>query len=202
LLGARSASLKDSKVELLQLALDTGAKIPASAIQTEIPAGTLGHRERVAKAVNAWEQIKPGVYFNTHLLEDRDSAHLELPARPQGPVFFQGFIEHKFELRIYLAGAVSFAVEIDSRAPEVIDFRMLDRKNATARVIEAPTEIESLGRELMSDLGLNYCVFDVLVGADGGLWLVDVTPTGVWNYLEKDFGLSLTKYIVNGALSL
>lgn len=201
LLGVRAAELKDRKLFLLQLAQDVGADVPDSLLQTSFEPRSVSARQRVAKAINAWEEIRPGLYYNTRLLRPSDAVHLEAPAVPEGPIFLQDYISHSRELRIYLAGSVSFAVEIESRDTSKIDFRLLNGASASARTAAIPGGLEAKLRRMMSILGIDYCVFDVIPRGDKN-WVVDVNPLGIWDYLENDFNLELTAKIVDGALSL
>jgi len=202
LLGNRAAALKDSKVALFQLASDLGAPLPPTTIHTEFATGSITDDRWVMKGINAWEEIVDGVYFNTRLLQSDDAAHLELPAKLQGPMALQKYLPHSRELRVYLSGHVSFAVQIDSSNREIIDFRLLDGRWASAKVTDVPSDLEVHLRAIVGALELNYCVFDVILDAEGATWLVDINPLGVWDYLENDFGLSLTGKIVDGAIAL
>jgi glutathione synthase/RimK-type ligase-like ATP-grasp enzyme len=122
--------------------------------------------------------------------------------RLDGPLWLQTYLKHERELRVFIAGNSEFAVQLESFSSSIVDFRLLDSTNADAQIVVVPPELSVTARRLMKRLGLNYCVFDIIVDADGTFWFVDVNPLGTWDYLEKDFGLSLTDKIVNGALSL
>jgi hypothetical protein len=201
LLGAQSADWRDRKLELLAAAEEDGARVPPGHVLTVVEPGGVGDRNWVAKAINGWEEIRPGKFFNTRLLSKMDAKGLE-SRRLDGPLWLQTYLKHERELRVFIAGNSEFAVQLASFSSSIVDFRLLDSTNADAQIVVVPPELSVTARRLMKRLGLNYCVFDIIVDADGTFWFVDVNPLGTWDYLEKDFGLSLTDKIVNGALSL
>ena len=202
LLGSSNYRLKDSKVQLLQTAARLGAPIPKSIVYSDLAAADLSDRRWVAKGMNAWEEIDPDTFFNTRLLSKADLARLtELSPLP-GPLLLQSYLEHQTELRIYIAGSERFAVEIRSTDDSIVDFRLHDRRTASASIVAVPNAVESLADKIMNEFGLTYCVFDVIRDRQDSLWLVDINPLGVWDYLENAFDLVLTEKISNGVLSL
>lgn len=201
LIGAKQLRLENRKPFLLRVASDSGAIIPATSLSTRWPGRGFAMDEWVAKAINKWQEVAPGHYFNTRHLRDT-----KIPTPPngrlEGPLFLQRFVPHRNEVRLYIAGRESVAVEIVNTGPEVVDFRIIGIKQSMARRILTPREPEKIARIIMERLGIKYCVFDIAQDSQGHWVFFDINTVGSWDYLEKWYGLLLTEDIVNGALEI
>lgn len=200
LIGQSQLHLRDRKPLLLRIAAELGARIPETVLATT-PRGLHSANEWVAKAINVWQEVSPGRYFNTRLLASEEVARIE-GERFEGPLFLQRYVRHEVEHRVYVAGDAAIGVRIRNPDPLVVDFRLVDHYHAQLELIAPPAEVTLLLRRIMHHFGMNYCVFDLAEVDDGEWVLFDINSVGSWDYLEKWHGLSLTEAILNGALSL
>lgn len=200
LIGQAQLHLRDRKPLLLRTAADLGARIPETELATT-PQGLGSPDQWVAKAINVWQEVSPGRYFNTRLLAGEEISRIA-GKRFEGPLFLQRYIPHQVEHRVYIAGDAVVGVRIGNPDPTVVDFRLVDHDRAQLELTTPPAEITLLLRRIMSHFGMNYCVFDLAETNEGEWVLFDINSVGSWDYLEKWHGLSLTEAILNGAFSL
>jgi len=200
LIGQSQLHLRDRKPLLLRTAAELGAWVPETELATT-PKGQHSANEWVAKAINVWQEVSAGRYFNTRLLAGAEVSRIQ-GKRFEGPLFLQRYVRHEVEHRVYVAGDAVIGVRIRNPDPSVVDFRLVDHDRAQLELMTPPAEVTLLLRRIMSRFGMNYCVFDLAEASDGGWVLFDINSVGSWDYLEKWHGLSLTELILNGALSL
>jgi hypothetical protein len=200
LVGRRNFELIDKKIFLLEVARSVGARIPQAFISHIWP--TLEDDEKwVVKAMNAWQEVTPGKFFNTRLVADFSVA-MRPSQELDGPLLFQRYVPHEEEWRVYIAGSSSVAVRIVPSGAKDVDFRIINPAEVSAHTTQVPAELERLCRAITGKLGLQYCAFDFIPESTQGWLLLDVNPVGSWDYLDVPHKLSITESIVNGALKL
>lgn len=200
LVGRRNLELIDKKIFLLEIARSVGGRVPEAFISHIWP--TLDDDEKwVVKAMNAWQEVTPGKFFNTRLVADF-SAAMRPSQELDGPLLFQRYVPHEEEWRVYIAGSSSIAVRIVPSGAEDVDFRIIKPTEVSAYTASVPAELEGLCRAITGKLGLQYCAFDFIPESTQGWLLLDVNPVGSWDYLDVPHKLSITESIVNGALKL
>jgi glutathione synthase/RimK-type ligase-like ATP-grasp enzyme len=186
--------LQDSKPYLMLLAARLGLPVPRWTIATSVEPRQL---PVVGKAINGWQEVAAGRYFNTTRLTSRQFDSLTRQDLTT-PTFIQDYIPHRVELRVFCVGDGVVAVRKEARSDET-DFRLVHTSEAMkVSVVDRnvlPATFTGGLRALMARLSVQYCCFDVAI--DGSeYWLLDVNPTGTWAYLHDDFGLDITPLLV------
>lgn len=185
------ADFTDRKLFLLSQAASLGVKVPSYVVASifEVPADS---RELVAKAINANEVIDDRYFPTTHLT---DAQALEYTGqRTECPSLVQRKISATCELRIFYVGETWICLELVDQTASV-DVRYSTKATVTM-VDRLPRELKSQLANLCKLLEMNYCVFDVLVDAQGQCWLIDITPNGTWSWFESLDNIDVTKEIL------
>ncbi|NMN98462.1 ATP-grasp domain-containing protein [Antrihabitans stalactiti] len=191
--------LQDRKIYLLNLAgqIEPELTIPATHLGTRFPGLDIDNRF-VGKALNAWQQVHKGRFFNTTELSAG-----QILALSQGgnntPIMIQRYVPHKCELRIYFARGKFACVKVDSGTSELSDFRLLTTDTGSAEFYQEclPRDIMKGLIELCRRINVFYCCFDFIVDESSQLWLTDINPTGSWRYLSRDFDIDVTSFILD-----
>ena len=172
-----------NKLSLILRAVELGLPVPPFNISTPIRLPTdASAADVVTKAISADEEIGPLRHFSTVKLGAGEIARLR-GQRVTTPAFLQEYIKAVSELRVYFVLGETVTVRLRPSGAHV-DIRHATRQEMSPRLDRLPVEwVEALGA-LTRDLGLEYCAFDLIEGADGELMLVDVTPAGSWDYFE------------------
>ncbi|MFH5232486.1 hypothetical protein [Antrihabitans spumae] len=191
--------MQNQKLFLMHRAVGiaTTLAIPDTNIGTKIDSMHLDRRT-VAKAINSWQEISSGRYFNTTELSEQQMAELSDKGL-QTPGMVQEFIEHRVEFRVYVVRGVCIAVRIEPEIPP-IDFRLLKPADSTSVHIvdRLPSGVDSDLVAICAALRLDFCCFDVSVENESGHpYLTDINPTGSWHYLNRDFGVDVTELILD-----
>lgn len=200
LIEPNALELQDSKLFLLHLLERRGIRVPEWAVSNHL--GLPDSGAIVGKPINAWEEVSPGQYFTTTVISDelRDEvAHVRLAT----PAYVQEHVGHDAEARVYVAAgratAVMFELRVGEAAP--IDFRLGDAQTMSCRLLTDPAAelpiAELIG--FTAELGLRYCVFDVVLRGDEQM-VVDVNPAGSWAYLEDVFGIDISRPLLGDLL--
>lgn len=193
--------LQNRKLYLLTQAARNGLSIPPMLLTNKFAEVEIDNlaRQVVAKAINSWQEIRPGRYFNTALLAPSQRVLIGQTGRLEAPALLQEYIPHTVEQRLYQVGSTQLIVELQIRNG-VVDSRVKDGVDSASIVHEVFRQ-ESEARTLSRALGLRYVCYDFLVTEKAEVWLTDVNPTGSWAYLESEHGLDLTTPILDAWLS-
>jgi hypothetical protein len=190
-----AALLTHNKLALLLLAARAGLHVPAFTVSAPVRFPSSSGGELVAKAVSADERIDTTRYFSTALLssEDRES----LPGtRLPAPSLIQEYVPVELELRVfYLLGEFLALALTPSR--EHVDIRRAPRVELSPRVHALSRELRSALAGLANALALGYCTFDLVIGSDGSLALIDITPNGDWAYFESDSAPVVSEFVAD-----
>lgn len=111
------------------------------------------------------------------------------------PVFFQEYIEKKYEIRIVLIGIKIFAFAIYSQEIEEakIDFRIPNLYDLKYDLVELP---ENLKEKLISYSQMNsldFCSFDIILTPKNEYYFLECNIDGEWYWLEKATDVKLAK---------
>lgn len=193
--------LQDSKLYLLDVARLTmkHLKVPPTSCGTSIKPNAHG-RPVVAKAINMWQEVSAGQYFNTTLLSEAHSVRA-IKDGLNTPAIVQEFMPHNRELRVYYSHGKFTAIEIaeESDRPP-IDFRLIRKSpRPTVSKTVVPEEVKEDVHHLADLLMLEYLVCDIAqIPERGGYYLFDVNPIGSWQYFHSEFGLDITEDVICG----
>jgi hypothetical protein len=192
--------LQDRKLALLAQSVEAGLLLPPTLVSnliTERDLESLGGRV-IAKAINAWQEIRPGQFFNSTDLEKGAQRRIVEAGQLATPALLQSFVPHEAEYRCYCVDGEMVMVLLDI-APDVVDARLPSAVTG-ARLVSGQSELAGKLLGLTAGLGLSYCCYDVLVDSGGQHWVTDINPVGSWAYLRAEHGLDLTPPILHGWL--
>lgn len=196
--------LQDRKIHLLEVIAEAGiAIVPETEIGKRIPPDLAKRGGLVAKPLGRWHEIDKVHYFNTTRLEPGVLA-ATAGADMETPIFVQREFPHTREFRTYIAGARSVTVALDRRVGATeVDFRLLVRNgDISARPLDDNPLHAALARAVSDTLNLGYCALDyILRESDGAPVVFDVNPCGSWAYIERAFGIGISKRLVDGVWS-
>lgn len=198
LIHPNAIELQDAKPYLLWLAATLQVPVPPWLIARRVLAHA-GSGRIVCKAVNAWQEVSAGRYLTTTLVPEDLIGSIDNPL--ETPTLTQQYVAHSEELRLYLTrdAEVGAQLQLIDSDEHITDFRTASREQLGCQVVsDIPPSIPVDGlRQLMTIIGINYCVFDFLQ-AGSGYVLTDINPCGSWAYLQGDFGVDLTDHILEG----
>ena len=198
LIGRRNLQLQQRKLWLLTIAAQAGARIPELRIINDARQLPKSEGLWVAKAINSWEEISEGIYFNTRLLDRRTLEALS-QTKFEAPLMLQKYIAHDTEFRVYIADEACLVLQMDKVVHGGVDYRLIEPHDLNAFASKVPATIEEILRTIMHALGLRYCCFDIAYdGAD--YWLLDVNPNGSWDWHEEVFDFPLTSDILRSGI--
>jgi hypothetical protein len=192
--------LQDRKLALLAKSVEAGLLLPSTLVSnlvTEADLEPLGGRV-IAKAINAWQEIRPGQFFNTTDLTKPARRRITEAGQLATPALLQSFVEHEAEYRCYCVDGEMLMVLLDI-APDAVDAR-LPGSVTDVRLVDDQPELARKLLDLTTGLGLSYCCYDVLADSGGQHWVTDVNPVGSWAYLRAEHGFDLTPRILRGWL--
>lgn len=190
-----AGELQNCKLYLLAAAEASGLEIPPGVVTNSLSEEDLDTGVRhVAKAISKFEEIEPGVYFNTSEVPD-EAIRSMIGANAFVPSYLQQMIEVVSEVRAYVWDGEVLAVSIIRNRPGDIDIRL----NLASLSVDWTTIDGALESKLLSlcrRLELRYCSFDILLTADGRALVVDVNPVGSWTFLREFYNIDLLDRVV------
>jgi len=113
----------------------------------------------------------------------------------------QYWASKRFECRAVVVGEKIFAVAIHAGSEaSYVDWRS-DFPSLTYEVMELPEAVAKGLRMFMTELGLVYGAFDLVIGVDGRgedtVWLLECNPGGQYGFLEGMAGVPITSSLVD-----
>jgi glutathione synthase/RimK-type ligase-like ATP-grasp enzyme len=125
-------------------------------------------------------------YQLTQKITQRDFDML-YPIGP-APMYFQKYIEKKYEYRVTIVGDQVFSCQIDSqkakKAATKIDWRAYDIENTPHYSVELPESLNGKLLHLARNNNLNYCAIDLIEDVNGQYWGLDINPMGQYLWIE------------------
>lgn len=111
------------------------------------------------------------------------------------PVFFQEYIEKKYELRVVLIGLKIFAFAIYSQEIEEakIDFRIPNLFDLKYELVELPLDLKQKLLNYAEINNLDFCFFDLIFTPENKYYFLECNIDGEWYWLEKATGIKLAK---------
>ncbi|MFD8935082.1 hypothetical protein ACFV0R_07465 [Streptomyces sp. NPDC059578] len=110
---------------------------------------------------------------------------------------FQAWADKDHEVRLTVVGDRLFAAAIHTDSPAGhVDWRS-DYNALTYTVTTVPKPVASGVRQLMDRLRLRYGALDFVVSPNGTWTLLEINPSGQWDWIEHETKLPLTDAIAN-----
>ncbi|MEQ8433101.1 MAG: hypothetical protein RIA71_02580 [Oceanicaulis sp.] len=114
----------------------------------------------------------------------------------EAPLIYQEEIGKAFELRVLCTHFGSATFKIDSQKSEL---GRIDSRRATFEKIYSeaslPVEVIEKLRHYLSELGLVYGIFDLVMSRDGEVVFLECNPDGQWAWLEKATGSTAARNV-------
>jgi len=105
------------------------------------------------------------------------------------PVLLQEEVTRRADVRATFIGRKCFVADITGN-PGLIDWRAPDVA-ASFSASSLNKETETMCREMLAELGLNYGAFDFVRTPEDDLVFLEVNPTGEWAWLEERLGFPM-----------
>ncbi|WP_299568493.1 hypothetical protein [uncultured Pedobacter sp.] len=111
------------------------------------------------------------------------------------PCIIQKEIPKAYELRITVVDGKVFAAKVNSQEdPEtIVDWR---RKKLKFERYELPEKVAQQCISLTEKLGLSFGAIDMIRGADGEFYFLEINPNGQWAWIEIDTELPISDHII------
>ncbi|TDD61053.1 hypothetical protein E1263_08665 [Kribbella antibiotica] len=104
---------------------------------------------------------------------------------------FQARCDKVADLRVTVIGDHVFCVRIESKDPELLDWRY-DYDTLSYSVVEPPLELIEGMRTYLKRFDLVFGCFDFAVTREGAPIFLECNPNGQWGWLEDETGLPMT----------
>jgi glutathione synthase/RimK-type ligase-like ATP-grasp enzyme len=113
------------------------------------------------------------------------------------PAIFQEAVPKSYELRVTVVGREIFTTKIDSQRSEIsrVDWRRYDLENTPYSVYQLPENIESLCKQLVATLGLQFGAIDMIRRPDGEHVFLEINCNGQFAWVEDMTGLPISEAI-------
>ncbi|WGK63681.1 grasp-with-spasm system ATP-grasp peptide maturase [Croceiramulus getboli] len=198
-----------NKLETLSLAVELGISIPRTKVLS-CKSKLLEFQSEVNKTLITKSIFEPilasddlGRSFTSYTNLLTDSVLDKIPDQ-FFPSLVQEEIEKDFEIRTFVLGDEFYSMAIFSQNNEqtAVDFRRYDlkRPNRTIPFI-LPNEFTDKIKDLLKIIGLNTCSIDIIKGANGKLYFLEINPVGQFGMVSKPCNYNLEyrifKYLTN-----
>jgi len=189
------------KFDVLQKARDAGLAIPPTAVTNDKQ--TLRdfrerHGEIILKCITDGDIFtRDGTAYSTFTCIF-EPEHIESLPDPLFPVLVQKKIEKAFELRCFYLDRACYTMAIFSQAnpKTTVDFRHYDFDNPNRNVpYLLGEELEERIAVLMDSLGLETGSLDLIVGADGETYFLEVNPVGMFGMVSVPCNMNLRRKV-------
>lgn len=113
------------------------------------------------------------------------------------PMIFQPYIEKEYELRIVYLNGEFFTGKINNS--ENIDWRIAQGNYFWSAYL-LPENIKQNLTAMMNEMGLYIGAIDMIKGADGNYYFLEVNPQGEWGMLQKDLDFPIAQRIADNLI--
>ncbi|SEM08388.1 ATP-grasp ribosomal peptide maturase, MvdC family [Chryseobacterium taichungense] len=113
------------------------------------------------------------------------------------PMIFQPYIEKEYELRIVYLDGEFFTGKINNS--ENTDWRIA-QGNYFWSAYFLPENIKQNLTAMMNEMGLYIGAIDMIKGADGSYYFLEVNPQGEWGMLQKDLDFPIAQRIADNLI--
>ena len=197
--------LAEDKPKQLMLANRLGFNIPETKITNDIDValalsedyGVIGKPLREALLEGAQERVIFTSRLKGMSLSDGEALALS-------PIIIQREIPKRFDIRVTVVGETVFATEIHSqvRVETEVDWRCGSLPDIDHKSHALPREESDMCVLLVQALGLRFGAIDLVFGADGNYWFLEINPNGQWAWIENRTGVPIAEAIVNELLKI
>lgn len=131
-----------------------------------------------------------------HVVEPESLTHKDLV---RSPCLFQEYMEKAYEVRAHIIEGDVIACRIDSQAsPRTrIDWRNYDFANTPHFPVSLPEKVAASCVRLVSELGLEMGVLDLIVTPGGETVFLECNSQGHWLWIEHLTGLPITRRLAD-----
>ena len=189
------------KFAVLQKARDAGLAIPPTLVTNDkqaLRAFRETHGEIILKCITDGDVFTlDGLAYST-FTNIFEPDHIESLPDPLFPVLVQKKIEKAFEVRCFYLDRACHAMAIFSQTnPKTsLDFRHYDFENPNRNVPYLLGDaLEEKIRVLMDDLSLETGSLDLIVGADGETYFLEVNPVGMFGMVSVPCNMNLRRKV-------
>jgi len=197
----------NSKFNHLYAFKKAGINIPKSLITSDA-------QKAIAFAENLGKPIALKHVYSDVVIEDNEQSikyqltqqlskkdlHKINPIGPS-PMYFQEYVEKKFEYRVTIVGNELFACRIHSQDAKKEgtkhDWRDYDLENTPHYACKLDNFIETKLLSLAHNHGLNYAAIDLVETPTGEFYGLDINPLGQFQWIEDLTGLPISKAIAS-----
>jgi len=182
-----------NKLSELVYAARLGLRVPES-ICTNDPAVVEVFIQRHRERVLFRDFVRQDFFFRTAFADGSASSLRRLVNAPCG---FQRYVEKEFDVRAVVVGDRVFACRIDSQASRAArtDWRVYDNARVKWERMHLPREVERALLRLMKKLDLVWGSADLVKGADGEYYFLEVNRPGATYWLLPFVGLDIPNEI-------
>ncbi|WP_312902405.1 MvdC/MvdD family ATP grasp protein [Chryseobacterium taichungense] len=113
------------------------------------------------------------------------------------PMIFQPYIEKEYELRIVYLDGEFFTGKINNS--ENTDWRIAQGNYFWSAYL-LPENIKQNLTAMMNEMGLYIGAIDMIKGADGNYYFLEVNPQGEWGMLQKDLDFPIAQRIADNLI--
>jgi len=191
------------KLQQLSLAASLGFEIPPSIVTNDPDEFLSFYREHggrvIAKALAHASYDEAGLTADfmrfTEMVTLRDVAAFR--SVRHCPIYVQGYVSKKLELRVTVVGERVFAAAIDSQssAHSRIDWRKYDYARTPYTNHDMPEATAKQLVALTRKLGLRYGAIDLILTPDDRYVFLEINPAGEYQWVEHMTGMPITSAI-------
>lgn len=117
------------------------------------------------------------------------------------PMIYQREIPKAYDVRVTIVGDQLFATAIHSqeRAETEVDWRLWDVGTFDLKhePITLPAEVAAQCRAITAHYRLGYAAIDLIFGAEGQYYFLEVNPNGQWAWIEQKAGFPIRDAIID-----
>lgn len=121
------------------------------------------------------------------------------------PMIYQREIAKKVDVRVTIVGDRLFATAIHSQenAETEVDWRLWDvgTFDLKHQPIKLPSDVAAQCRSITAHYGLNYAAIDLICGADGHYYFLEVNPNGQWAWIEQKAGYPVRDALIDSLIA-
>lgn len=113
------------------------------------------------------------------------------------PVFLQQYIDKNFELRVVVIGENVFSTAIFSQEHDkaIEDWRCAPLNELRYSAYSLPEKVNRALVNFNKFFGLEFSVFDMIVGKDNEIYFLECNPDGEWYWLELATEVNISRCI-------
>jgi ATP-GRASP peptide maturase of grasp-with-spasm system len=197
-----------NKVEVLIKAVKYGINVPQTLVSNSVIKIIEFHNkfnkvyvknlEFVPFSIEYYNDVHFNVGFNLAFLDSQNILNLQSVKKLSSPLFFQMYIEKKYEIRVFYLKGVFKSMAIFSQQDEATkyDFRNYNNERPNRYIpYKLPAKLENKLHKLMKELKLESGSIDLLFSVSNEYVFLEVNPIGQFQWLSKNCNYYIEKDI-------